>query len=70
MRLVKEEASIEWLPGIGFHILLENTTKINLEDFSQWYYSTLWRKEAGQISYKDVPALVQKWLATLECSNG
>lgn len=69
MRVVKEETTIEWLPCVGFHILLENTIKINLEDFSQWYYSTLWLKEAGQISYKDVPALIQEWLETLEGSN-
>jgi hypothetical protein len=38
----------------------------DLDDFSQWYYDNIWRKEGGQISYKDVTYYLREWLKSME----
>jgi len=70
MRIVKPDAKVitgqddggEY--GRAYSIL--DTIEIRLDYFREWYYRKYKSTEGGSINYKDVPALIQEWLASLE----
>jgi aryl carrier-like protein len=66
MRIVKPDAkhhSHATPDGTDYpHYDVVDVIEVNLDDFREWYYQVWFRKDGGDISYKDVATLVQEWL--------
>jgi hypothetical protein len=69
MRIIKDSAALRLRDIKGDKGKLRmpcydqfDTIEIKLDDFREWYYQVHYRKGGGQISYLDVPVLIQEWL--------